>query len=337
MTTPTTNYAWLKPVIGADANTWGTESNAVFDAIDAVMFGKIGSASPTFTGTVAGAALSFTGNGSFGGTLAVTGAVAASGVVTISQGGIGAGLVLNQTTPATYNVDLNFNTSGAQRWVQSVRSAALTYDMWFFSNSLGTSVLTLNNTTGVVSAPYGITANVTGNLTGNATTATTATNATNATNSTTQAPGTNNLTIATTAFVAAATPGAPATATTSVNGITTLATGAQVVAGTDTTHAVTPASLTSQQSLAANGYYTLPGGAIEQWGVSASISNNGSGSVTFPLPFTSALYSIVITPTGSAGTGGMAYAYIFSQGVSGFSIFNAGGNAVSFYWRAVGK
>lgn len=37
MTTPTTNFSWGKPVVGSDNNTWGTEANAVFDAIDAEM------------------------------------------------------------------------------------------------------------------------------------------------------------------------------------------------------------------------------------------------------------------------------------------------------------
>ena len=337
MTTPTTNYSWGKPVIGADANTWGTESNAIYDAIDSVMFGKVGAASPTFTGN------------------------------TIFSG---SNAVFSVDGPASTFRNFQFGTSGVVRWRFGMDGApeaggnagsVLTLYRYSDAGALLDTPLTVNRATGLVTLADGLTVagtitgsltgNMTGNVTGNvtgssgsctgnaatATNATNATTATNATNSTTQAPGTNNLTIATTAFVAAATPAAPATATTTVNGLTTLATGAQVVAGTDTTHAVTPASLTSQQSLAANGYYTLPGGAIEQWGVSGSISNNGSGSVTFPLSFPSALYSIVITPTGSAGTGGMAYAYTFAQGVSGFSIFNAGGNAISFYWRAVGK
>lgn len=34
MTTPTTNYGWLKPVNGGDSDTWGTELNTLIDAID---------------------------------------------------------------------------------------------------------------------------------------------------------------------------------------------------------------------------------------------------------------------------------------------------------------
>jgi hypothetical protein len=156
----------------------------------------------------------------------------------------------------------------------------------------------------------------------------------------TAAPATSTTQIATTAFVGAAVAAAaPPTATTSVNGLTTLATGAQVVTGTDTTHAVTPASLTSAQSLAANGYTQLPGGLYIEWGTSSSVSANSStgGGVAFPHACASAVYSVVLTPAQSMGTGGMAYAYTFGQSTSGFTIFNAAPNAGGFYWQAICK
>jgi hypothetical protein len=88
-------------------------------------------------------------------------------------------------------------------------------------------------------------------------------------------------------------------------------------------------------NLAVNGWDRLPSVRIEEWGTSGSVPANGSLAVTFPKSF-STLWNITLTPTGSAGTGGMAYAYPLSQTVNGFSIFNAGASAVSFYWRATG-
>ena len=126
-------------------------------------------------------------------------------------------------------------------------------------------------------------------------------------------------------------------ATTSVAGVAALATGAQVITGSDTTHAVTPASLTSQQSIATPGYVTLPGGLTMEWGVTNSIASNSSTSVTLPHTCSTTLYNVVITPTGSAGVGGMAYAYVTSPSVSGFTVFSAGASSVSFYWQAICK
>lgn len=41
-TTPTTNYAWLKPDVGSEVDTWGTVANAIYDAIDTKLFSKVG-------------------------------------------------------------------------------------------------------------------------------------------------------------------------------------------------------------------------------------------------------------------------------------------------------
>lgn len=154
----------------------------------------------------------------------------------------------------------------------------------------------------------------------------------------TAAPGTNTTQLATTAFVGAAiTAAAPATATTSVQGVTTLATGGQVVTGTDTTHAVTPASLTSDMNLALTGHYTLPGGLIEEWGTSGSINSNSSGTQTLDKTCGSSIYTIQITPIGGGGSTGQSYAYVTVINLSSFSIFNAANSALTFYWRVTCK
>lgn len=45
MGTPTTNYGWLKPTIGADSTTWGTELNGSLDGIDSTVHTVSGVAS----------------------------------------------------------------------------------------------------------------------------------------------------------------------------------------------------------------------------------------------------------------------------------------------------
>ena len=126
------------------------------------------------------------------------------------------------------------------------------------------------------------------------------------------------------------------TATTSVSGVTTLATSTQVVAGTDTTHAVTPASLTSQQSLSANGYYTLPGGLIEEWGTTGSITGSTPTQVNFPLTFPNAVLSVVATRTTLSG-GAQQSDAVTSISASNFYVADGrGGDTTTFHWIAIG-
>lgn len=57
MTTPTTNFAWSKPVNAGDSGAWGTELNAALDAIDATVFGiqsTADAALPEVGGTMTG-------------------------------------------------------------------------------------------------------------------------------------------------------------------------------------------------------------------------------------------------------------------------------------------
>ena len=65
------------------------------------------------------------------------------------------------------------------------------------------------------------------------------------------------------------------TATIANPGIAPLATAGQAMAGTDATHATTPASLAGAQSLAANGYIQFPGQLNLEWGQSGSIAGGG--------------------------------------------------------------
>ena len=105
-------------------------------------------------------------------------------------------------------------------------------------------------------------------------------------------PGTTKLTLSGTAkvYFTATREFLDQAATTSVPGRVELTDGAEALGGSDADRAVTSAALASAQSKAAEGYITLPGGVIIQWGACA-----GSGAETFPTAFPTACAAVVTT------------------------------------------
>jgi hypothetical protein len=90
------------------------------------------------------------------------------------------------------------------------------------------------------------------------------------------------------------------------------------------------------KSLTANGYQKLPSGLIMQWGESASVNQDSSVSVTFPIVFPSACVSVVITGNKSIVTTGQGIQTVQSVSTTGFQINNGQDAAMTFFWLAMG-
>ena len=58
----------------------------------------------------------------------------------------------------------------------------------------------------------------------------------------------------------------------------------------------------STRSLAANGYYKFPGGAILQWVRGASLASETSTTITYPMAFPTAVTSIIVSTTNVVGS-----------------------------------
>lgn len=358
--TPTTNYSWIKPAIGADSSQWGNFLNSDLDGIDSTVFSVSGVANAACPK----AGCTYTGSVTIP-TLTITGATALQGSVTTGTNSSAAATTVNG--PAGALRTLFFDTAGVSRWVvlgadsaaESGSNVGSDFRINRF-NDAGSSIDTpflITRSTGLITLSDGLTVNgaatfnngITGNLTGavagNASTAT-ALQTGREINMTGDVAwgvafdGTSNVTAT----------GTVVSASTSTAGKVALATGAQVVTGTDTTHAVTPASLTSAQSIGADGCTTLPGGLIEQWGYSAGpFSNNSSGIVDFvssTCPFTTAVYNVMFTADVTGNTpSNSPYAVATTSSPSTTSVgfvvegfqSGGGGHLAGFWWFAIGK
>lgn len=90
----------------------------------------------------------------------------------------------------------------------------------------------------------------------------------------------------------------------------------------------------SNVSLTNTGYQKLPSGLIVQWG-SVGPYGAGSQSVTFPISFTTAAYSLALGPyaTGPGFTGSVSFNNLVP---TGFSLYSSAGSTYTSY-IAIGK
>lgn len=101
---------------------------------------------------------------------------------------------------------------------------------------------------------------------------------------------------------------------------------------------VSPANLGAlfAKNITTNGYITLPGGLILQWGNSPSVGPNGASvAITFPITFPSAVIYINQMGTGTT-SGGNANQVITTKSTTGFTLVNSNTGAGVFMWFALG-
>lgn len=137
-------------------------------------------------------------------------------------------------------------------------------------------------------------------------------------------------------------------ATESAEGNIEIATQAETEALTDATKAVVPAYLGAgidaytdslSNSFTANGYATLPGGLIIQWGTHDCLGVNGQdtpSTLNFPIAFPTACFSVVMTINDQAGRDGSAGIEVTSFNTSSAAILAGADHGPNCPWIAVG-
>ena len=113
-------------------------------------------------------------------------------------------------------------------------------------------------------------------------------------------------------------------------------TGAESVACDDGQRVTLADIVAIASSLSANGYIKLANGLIIQWGETPSIAYTATVSVTFPVAFTSACYSVVICPNGQTSTSAQAQDYITNITTTGFDVTHCGTLEITAFWVAIG-
>lgn len=91
----------------------------------------------------------------------------------------------------------------------------------------------------------------------------------------------------------------------------------------------------SSASKAINGYQEFPSGVIIQWGTQASLNDDQTRAVTFPIAFPSACRSITVAPIQGVSGGTGSSIGVTSVTASGFTLTNDAQAAAS-YWMAIG-
>lgn len=118
-------------------------------------------------------------------------------------------------------------------------------------------------------------------------------------------------------------------------GVAEFGTTAEYAAGTDLTRMISLGTLGRPRNITQDGYITLPGGVVLQWG---SELNVGSGStISFPTAFGGVPWSVTVTWRGTA-VGGEDTVGVSSTSSTGFTITHndMGGAGADWFWMAIG-
>jgi hypothetical protein len=105
--------------------------------------------------------------------------------------------------------------------------------------------------------------------------------------------------------------------------------------GDSTLKLATTAFVNRGSSLAVNGFRRNPDGSIDQWGFNAG--SGGNRTVTFPLGFPNAVYSVTTSPRRAAGDAlGQVPTIIGSPSLTGFTLAPADSSSGTD-WHAIGR
>lgn len=98
--------------------------------------------------------------------------------------------------------------------------------------------------------------------------------------------------------------------------------------------------LTGEVSLATNGYLKMENGLIIQWGLSDPVSPEKSSTVTFPIAFPNACFTVIPGTYCQSGANADVWAQVNSFNTSSFTWFaQASGDIVNIRvsWIAIGR
>jgi hypothetical protein len=108
--------------------------------------------------------------------------------------------------------------------------------------------------------------------------------------------------------------------------------------GTDLVAYLTAGGFAGNKSLAASGYYKLPGGLIVQWG-SSSVGGSSQSTITFPTAFPTSCDAVMVAYNDTPTSASLPTAPVGGGSIttSNFALANGGGGAHTIGWMAVGR
>jgi len=127
-------------------------------------------------------------------------------------------------------------------------------------------------------------------------------------------------------------------ADTTTTGVVELATAAETLTGTDTTRAVTASGIASNASIAAPGYFKLPGGLIIQWLTGTTHVTAGTGTNhSFPITFPTAVFGAIMGPFNQGVTSGNPYTVTVDSVTTTYAVSKGSSGSIAFFCIAIGN